>query len=430
MRRAGAVLGVMLAAGCGDRPPSIFIGQWAHFRLHVDPALLPVPPPFDGDNALAALETEWSDVKTMLHMPEGVIDYYWYTQANTELACGSPDEGACTKESLLEIDSPTLPNPHELNHAYLYLRQQRKPIPLLAEGAAESIACGAMGSPLGDNVPWPDLVVAVPAPEEAYQQGGLLVRYLIRTQGIDAFLRYYEQSPERRDPAVFAANFQSFWGMSLDDVWGAMHVQAPGAPYADSKICPCSLPPLPAGATPSADLARFPYWVVPAEETMGLAPSSVFGHAGIGDCSGSATFVSGQVVLARLDSSAPWYVMAPANVTTGPYLADDCASTIPYPLPTNLVTEGFALLAMAVSPPASGETVYFQLGVPFSGLIDVPQEVELCASCAFDQGSCQPGTAVVTRQPFPGSVVYGRWTIAAGARRLATESFDLWSPTL
>jgi len=25
-------------------------------------------------------------------------------------------------------------------------------------------------------------------------------------------LRYYEQAPERRDPALFAANFQCFWG--------------------------------------------------------------------------------------------------------------------------------------------------------------------------------------------------------------------------
>ena len=36
-----------------------------HFRLYVDPALLPLPAAFSGDNALAALETQWSDVATM-----------------------------------------------------------------------------------------------------------------------------------------------------------------------------------------------------------------------------------------------------------------------------------------------------------------------------------------------------------------------------
>ena len=64
----------------------------------------------------------------------------------------------------------------------------------------------------------------------------------MRTYGVAAFLNYYEQSPEQRDPALFAANFQSFWNVTLDDAWTAFHVMD----YAsgETKICPCSLPPL------------------------------------------------------------------------------------------------------------------------------------------------------------------------------------------
>ena len=58
------------AIGCGGNPPAVFVGESAHFRLYVDPALMPLPAAFDGDNALAALETEWADVATMLKTPD------------------------------------------------------------------------------------------------------------------------------------------------------------------------------------------------------------------------------------------------------------------------------------------------------------------------------------------------------------------------
>ena len=75
---------------------------------------------------------------------------------------------------------------------------------------------------MSQNVPtWQQ---AVASDDYAYGQGGLFVRYLIRTQGIDAFVRYYRQAPGRHDPALFAANFAAFWNMSMDDAWAAMHV--------------------------------------------------------------------------------------------------------------------------------------------------------------------------------------------------------------
>ena len=85
---------------------------------------------------------------------------------------------------------------------------------------------------------------------DVYSEGGLFARYLIRTQGIDAFVRYYRQAPSCRDPALFAANFSAFWNMTVDDVWAAMHVVQPGAASTDDAICPCSLPALPTDGQP------------------------------------------------------------------------------------------------------------------------------------------------------------------------------------
>ena len=108
-------------------------------------------------------------------------------------------------------------------------------------------------------------MVASPPTENLYGHGGLFVRYLIRTQGIDQFLRYYEQSPERRDPALFGANFESFWGMPLDDVWAAARAAAT-AP-SDYRICPCPLPPFALGPNQVDDPARTPYWTFPGTST-------------------------------------------------------------------------------------------------------------------------------------------------------------------
>ena len=77
----------LAAIGCGGNPPAVFVGESAHFRLYVDPALIPLPAAFAGENALDALETEWSDVATMLHMPDGKISYYWYTPEHIGIAC-------------------------------------------------------------------------------------------------------------------------------------------------------------------------------------------------------------------------------------------------------------------------------------------------------------------------------------------------------
>jgi hypothetical protein len=382
-------------AACGRSPPSAtFVGESTHFRLYVDPDLI-VPSGLDGVNALDALETAWSDAHAMLRMPDGKrITYYWLTPDHIPAACGTPDEGACFWGSSFEIDSPTLPNPHELNHAYMYVRKQRTPIPFLAEGIAEAIGCGFQEPMNIDDVPWP-AVVASPRSPAVYMQGGAFVRHLIRRFGVDDFLRYYEQSPEQRDPALYAANFASFFGTTMDDVWAELHDHPVNQAFTgETKICPCSLPPLAPSGPVANDPARTPYWTLPplAGQTLALTAAQG-GRVSIQDCAGLRLPMRGQGVLARLDDTvAPRFVLAPLeDATVGPYIADDCAGAAPYSIGPAFKSAAGLDIEIA-SPPSGAATVYLQLTTTFpwslrGGLRGI------CDSCGFDPSTCPPWSA-------------------------------------
>jgi hypothetical protein len=405
--RALAVLALVTSAGCGrSPPPGEFVGESEHFRLFVDPEV-EVPAGLEGENGLVALETEWADVHTMLQMPEGKkITYYWVSYDHLAAACGESDEGACVWEQSLEIDSPTLPNAHELNHAYMYLRKQRKPIPFLAEGIAEAIACGT-DIPLNlAPLPWPGVVAAQDTSDDVYVQGGAFVRYLIRTYGVAKFLSYYEQSPEQRDPAAFGANFQSFWHTTLDDVWNAMNVALGPSSEGDTKICPCSLPALDPSGAVANDPARAPYWTLPDPGAETFAFSAGLEAIAVKDCAGIRAPLVGEQVLARLGGAEPRYVLSPVGrATLGSYLADTCAGTAPYPISPPLSFGNDVVLGVA-SPKTV--TVYLDLASTFSGVLWEGLE-QVCDTCAFDQGTCQPIAAEAT--PVVQGPVYARTTL-------------------
>lgn len=426
---AGLTLAV-IAVGCGrTAPPGMLVGESEHFRLYVDPDAV-VPAGLEGANGLAALETAWTDVHSMLQMPGGTITYHLLSPDHVAAACGEADEGACIWESRLEIDAPTIPNAHELNHAYMFLRKQRKPVPFLAEGIAEAIACGPDLPMFITNVPWEGIVGQLEsASDDVYVQGGVFVRYLIRTYGIDAFLRYYEQSPEQRDPALFAANFQAFWNVTMDEAWAASHTLPPGTvSLGETKICPCALPPLdPGGAVPD-DPARAPYWVLPepAGQTLSItAPAAE--RVVIRDCAGIRPQLTGKAVLARLDGAEPRYVLPPIQTATvGPYLTDDCASTAPY-VESPLFTAAGGV-TMAVSTPLSSVTLYVQLATTFSGVLR-GGFTQVCADCGFDPGACPviaPGTRPSVHGPLYGRVTLHRNT--ALQTDLASNELDIDAP--
>jgi hypothetical protein len=399
---AGAISAALL--GCGATPPGSLVGESAHFRLFVDPALAP-PAALAGQNGLDALETAWADAQTLLQMPAGKIDYYWVTQDHVPGACGSVDEGACTDEASLRVIAPTLPNAHELTHAFMYLRKQRHPIPFLAEGIAEAFSCDAQVTSYVDDVPWPEVVASLPSWTEVYAQGGAFARHLIRRFGIEAFLSYYEQSPERRDPALFGGNFLSFWGTTVDDVWAEIHdPSGNGIASGDMKICPCSLPPLAASGAVANDPARAPYWTLPALPAgQSLALTAAFGErVRVQDCDGVRAPLTGQGVIARLDATvARRYVVGPLeSAAAGSYLAEDCADAASYTITPAF--QGGAGLQIAV-PAAPSATVYLALTTTFGWSVRTGDLQEICDSCGFDQGACQPltaGAAVTAGQSF------------------------------
>ena len=399
---------VLLAAvGCGGAPATVFVGESAHFRLYVDPALMPLPAAFAGENALAALETEWADVATMLKMPDAQISYYWYSTAHVSAACDDDQEGGCTKEEEMEIDAAMLPDAHELNHAYTYLRAPRRPIPFLAEGIAEAIGCGyespIAAPPEGD---WRSAVAGVRS-DAVYGLGALFVRQMIRRHGIDEFLRYYEQAPERRDPALFAANFQSFWGEAVDDVWTEITTVVPAVPYIDQKICPCSLPAITPGDDPVDDPARVPYWTLPdvGDQTIALTASPA-AQVNVRSCAGNEHVLQGKGALVRRSSSARWYALAPLGAAAiDAFLADSCAGAAHYALPEDVLV-GNPYLSISI-PATASSVLFLAIDVPFpiDGM-QVRGVDAFCASCAFDDGSCTPiASAVAT--PVTGGF-YGR----------------------
>ena len=411
-----------LAAGCYSPPsiPGTLVGESAHFRLYVDPEFDPISASayLQASGGLGALESDWADKQTMLKMPEGKpkIDYYLLSQEHISAACGEP-VASCELGDTLKIATDSLPFQHELIHAYMQLvAPGAAPVPFIVEGTAQALGC--YGVPAGTS-----LTDAFPSWQEAvsadyyyiYDQGGLFARYLIRTQGIDAFVRYYQQAPSRRDPALFAASFLAFWSMSIDDVWAAMHLVGPGAATTDSPICPCSLPVLPTDGQPLAnDPANHPYWPLPETGGASLALTAPSGRGFLfADCEGVATYFESNlstfqttnpdaasltdVALAIVQPPSDGrrrYTLTPiSTASVGQYIADSCGGGVPYQLPHDFVNGWGELSIMVDQREIGGVTKYVQVQVPSSGVANLGPDVDVCDSCAFGQGACVPATS-------------------------------------
>jgi hypothetical protein len=433
-----------LAAGCNSVPalPGTLVGESAHFRLFVAPDfdISSVPAYLQGSAGVDALEADWADKQTMLKMPEGQrkIDYHLLTHEEITAAC-QEDVDSCELGDTLQIATDALPFQHELIHAYMQLvAPGAAPVPFVVEGTAQAIGCIGLqvGISLTDDVPpWEQAVMST---EYAYSQGGLFARYLIRRQGIDAFVRYYQQAPGRRDPALFAANFSAFWNLSIDDAWTAMHTVGPGAATTDSEICPCSLSVLPTdGQPPDGDLATHPYWPLP--DTGGAALALVAPSGGgflVSDCEGVAPlFESGPssvtdaaIAIVQFPSDGRRrFVTAPiTSASVGPYIADSCDTTVPYQLPKDFLNGEGELSIIVDRTTVGGVTKYVQVQVPGIGIANLGPDVDVCDSCAFGQGACVPTTstdALPYSQVAPG-LVNVEWHVPAIAPGGAPRYLD------
>ena len=426
-RRCACLAWLALVAGCGlPASPDLtgtLVGESAHFRLFVDPDFdaSRLPADLQGAGSLDWLESDWTDKQTMLKMPEGArkIDYHLMTSAHTVAACGGGAD-SCELRATLQIASDAPVFQHELMHAYMQLAAPgADPISFITEGTAQAIGCYSLPwkvDPREDASSWQE---AVTSGLYDYGEGGVFVRYLIRTQGIDAFVRYYQQAPQRRDPALFATNFSAFWNMTIDDAWAAMHA-ARRATGTDAPICPCSWPTPPTDGQPlDSNPITHPYWPLPDTGGASLAltaPSAEFFD--FADCDGVAPYFESNFAELQTTNFAPSltdvavaivqlpsdgrrrYTTTPISTAAlGAYITDSCGEGVPYPLPADFVTGWGALSVMVDQASIGGVTKYAQVQLPSSGVVaadvGLNTDVDVCDSCAFDQGSCVATAALM-----------------------------------
>jgi hypothetical protein len=402
--RAGGLVAVAAACACSPPLPGVFVGESEHFRLYVS-AAAEVPPGFEGDKALTALEVNWADTATLLPLTTGKIEYRWVAVGELASAC-TADVGGCEFEGPIAV-SYQLPDQHELNHAYMELmtKTHANPVTLVTEGYAEAIGCGqGSGARLTDATSWQELVaLPEPAPEfvsEGPIEGATLVRYLIRSWGGDRFVAYYAQATKVRDPALFADNFQRFWGISLDAAWSAMKTADLGVSPYDNAICPCSLASLPLDQPLPNDPTTTPYWTIPegTGKTLALegAPSYVVHDF---DCLGQRFDGGGGAgaSLVRLGAGVRGYVLAPLTTAmTGNFVSDTCPDAEPFSVPGGALSS-LGLDVQVDRSTAASDVVYLQLQAPPGATtLSVPSgmTVSTCGTCAFGTPTCPPGNTI------------------------------------
>jgi hypothetical protein len=394
--------------GCGGGLPSgSFAGTSAHFRLWIDDSI--AHSSTDASEGLAALETNWSDTQSVLAMPDGRIDYYWLAAGHVVSACHA-EAGGCEGDQTIYTYERV--SQHELNHAYAFLRGRRVHELLIEEGLAQAVGCAGGGGPnLPISAPWRDLVPGDYS-SDLYDQGLIFVRYLISTYGIERFLAYYDQAPSRGTGADdFAANFQAFWSVALDDVWTAMHDQPPADVNSARPLCPCALPALPTDGVPLAGpWYEHPYWTVGDLGGDSLSISAPFTPA-VADCSLRRTdlhFYS--ELIARFDGGR---FLAGSSIgldaSRGKYISDTCGEAVERALPIDFTDR----LGVAVARPTTDAiTVYLRLRATEPHHVTTTETISVCASCDFTDVACAPATAG-TAIPIDGSMAI-RVTFPAG----------------
>lgn len=437
---ATLAVGCVLPA-CGGR--GSWEGRSAHFTVHAhEGAVAP-------DDMLARLEADYRDLRAFLGFAPTVIDYHLYASPEALAVPCASDDGAqavgCARGTVVHTTSPL--HHHELIHAYL--AAVGVPPPLVSEGIAEGVACDRSAVPANVEVGW-DRVIAEPALNRnaVHTAGMALFVYLTRTFGVDRFVAFYAATGDTHDPGAFAAHFQSFWGVSIDDAWRDMQVaRSPGGRL--HALCPCTQPAAPLDGS-TVDFGARDTAVVPLGEGAEAAAQPMLittaGGATLSNCAQdylSFTLAddaapAGQGITAARLLPERHYVGAGAqgavSAQTGAFVAPVCDEAVPIAVPPDYAGTISLVVARGAGEPAGTDwyaRFQFEDGRRLlSGMRTTGAETVLvCPSCAAARDAMDECVVAEAGRgaafTIPGNEAVLRTRPTAASETVASTSLDV-----
>ncbi|HVZ72089.1 MAG TPA: hypothetical protein VHJ20_06910 [Polyangia bacterium] len=249
------ILAVILGGGCSGLPDGQELTS-AHFRYHARADVVLDPGIMD------RLERHRTEIDDFYGIESGVIDYYLFRDHDDFMASSPcPSAGACTLGRSVYAYIPFFE--HELVHGLF--ADAGEPARVVSEGLAEHAACIAPEIAFGVSPnEWP---AAVEGPD--YGFGQELVSWMLATGGTARFVHFYGESLTTSDPAIFALQFERYWGRRLPDV----AIELKGSRFAGSS-CPCAAPSLPLDGSPSSFVGEQDYRTVDVPQESRLLLTS------------------------------------------------------------------------------------------------------------------------------------------------------------
>jgi hypothetical protein len=235
---------VAFAFACGPRDlPNDQLLTSAHFRYHARADAVLDPTIMD------RLEAHRTEFDARFGVAPGTIDYYLFRDHADQGANSPCPEGtSCTDGRSVLTSAPF--HEHELVHAFL--SDTGKTAPVMAEGFAQHASC--LFPRFAYAVPPEQWPVAIPLSPAAYNFGQRLVSWMLAAGGTERLLDFYHLCLPTTDAALFALQFEQYWGRRIADV--AVEIQ--DTRFAGSS-CPCAAPPLPADGSPTSFVAMQDY---------------------------------------------------------------------------------------------------------------------------------------------------------------------------
>jgi hypothetical protein len=218
----------------------------AHFRYHARAETVLDPTIMD------RLETHRAEFDTWFGVESGLVDYYLFRDDHDFLANAPCPGHSCTSGSSVFTTAPV--HEHELVHGFL--ADVGQPAEILGEGIAQHAAC--IQTHIATQIPpasWPQVAGGSNTNDtDIYNFGQRLTAWMLAARGPAAFISFYGKSLRTHDPALFALQFEDFWGRRLGDV----AVELNDDRYEGSS-CPCGAPAVPDDGSPISFVAQQDY---------------------------------------------------------------------------------------------------------------------------------------------------------------------------